>query len=46
MHTIVGDTDSLTVCWISLEYKYVITIILLYLQIRNLLLQKSDKKLN
>jgi len=27
MHTIVCGTDSLVVCWISLEYKYVITIL-------------------
>lgn len=26
-HTIVGDTDSLIVCWISVEYKYVLTIL-------------------
>lgn len=27
MHTVVGDTDSFIVCWLSLEYKYVITIL-------------------
>jgi len=27
MHTIVGDTDSLIVCWILLDYKYVITVL-------------------
>ena len=26
-HTVVGDTDSLIFCWISVEYKYVLTIL-------------------